>query len=134
MTAKPDTRDYGPLGILIQGLADAHIVRKIAPGAFWPPPKIQSALVVVTPVPRKMLLVRDVIALQRFLTGIFSHRRQTLGNALKHFYGPAWSPEWKSQFANQEFDLAQRPENLVISELLRLENLAHRINLSFNPV
>ena len=53
-----------------------------------------------------MILVRDAITLQRFLTGIFSHRRQTLGNALKHFNGPNWNPEWKQLFANQGFNLA----------------------------
>jgi 16S rRNA (adenine1518-N6/adenine1519-N6)-dimethyltransferase len=124
MAAGPDTRDYGPLGILIQTMADVEIVRKIAPGAFWPPPKIQSALVVVTPLPERMKAVRDAVAFQQFLAGVFSHRRQTVGNALKHYYAPRWEAGWKKAFAAAGFDLLKRPENLPPGELLRLEGVA----------
>jgi 16S rRNA (adenine1518-N6/adenine1519-N6)-dimethyltransferase len=125
MAGGPDTRDYGPLGILIQSMADVEIVRKIAPGAFWPPPKIHSALVVVTPRPEKMAKVRDAVAWQKFLAGVFAHRRQTLGNALKHYYGDAWTPEWKKALARENIDLMRRPENLSVGELRALEALTH---------
>jgi 16S rRNA (adenine1518-N6/adenine1519-N6)-dimethyltransferase len=119
------TRDYGPLGILIQTFADVEIVRKIPPGAFWPPPKIHSALVTVVPVLERMRQVRDAVALQQFLAGIFSHRRQTLGNALKHYYGDRWSPDFKRKCSEVGFDLLQRPENLPPPELVRLEETAN---------
>ncbi len=121
MSGGPHSRDYGPLGILIQSMAEVEIVRKIAPGAFWPPPKIHSALVVVKPAPQRMKLVRDAVSWQKFLAGIFSHRRQTLGNALKHYYGESWQAHWKRTLAEAAFDLLQRPENLAVAELLRLE-------------
>ena len=121
MNARPDTRDYGPLGIRLQAMAKVEIVRKIAPGAFWPPPKIQSALVVVAPDAARMRQIADAPGLQKFLAGIFSHRRQTLGNALKHFYGDAWQAGWKNQLADAGFDLQQRPEVLSIADLIRLE-------------
>jgi 16S rRNA (adenine1518-N6/adenine1519-N6)-dimethyltransferase len=124
MAAGPDTRDYGPLGILIQSMAEVEIVRKIAAGAFWPPPKIQSALVVVKPVAEKMARVRDALAWQRFLAGVFSHRRQTLANGLRHHYGERWRPEWKKKFTEDGFDLLKRPENLPVDDLLRLEQTA----------
>jgi 16S rRNA (adenine1518-N6/adenine1519-N6)-dimethyltransferase len=120
MSAAPDSRDYGPLGILLQALARVEIIRKIPPGAFWPPPKIHSALVAVTPDAGRMRAISDVPAFQELLAGIFSHRRQTLGNGLKHHLG-------KEQFAvrgpllqSAGFDLALRPEMLTVSELLRL--------------
>jgi len=118
MTAQPDTRDFGPLGVLIQSLADVRIVRKIPPGAFWPPPKVHSALVVVTPDLERMRHVADVPGLQSFMAGIFSHRRQTLGNALKHHLGERWTQTFKESLA--EFDLAKRPETFPVAELLRL--------------
>jgi 16S rRNA (adenine1518-N6/adenine1519-N6)-dimethyltransferase len=118
MNAAPDTRDYGPLGVLIQALADVALVRKIAPGAFWPPPKVHSALVVVTPDRQRMARVANVPDLQQLLAGLFGHRRQTLGNALKHYLGPRWTAALKESLA--AFDLGRRPENLPVDELLRL--------------
>jgi len=118
MSARPDTRDFGPLGVLVQALARVEIVRKIPPGAFWPPPKVHSALVVVTPDIARMRQVADVPGLQTFLAGIFSHRRQTLGNALKHHLGERWTAAFKESLG--EFDLAKRPETFPVAELLRL--------------
>jgi 16S rRNA (adenine1518-N6/adenine1519-N6)-dimethyltransferase len=122
MAAKPDTRDYGPLGVLIQALADVEIVRKIPAGAFWPPPKIQSALVVVTPRMEKIRAVRNAFGLQQLLQGVFSHRRQTLGNALKHSFGERW-PALKEKVMGAGFDLLRRGETLQIEEFLRLSEL-----------
>jgi 16S rRNA (adenine1518-N6/adenine1519-N6)-dimethyltransferase len=127
MAGGPDTRDYGPLGVLIQTFAHVEIVRKIPPGAFWPPPKIHSALVVVLPDIQRLGKVRDAVALQQFLAGVFSHRRQTLGNALKHYYGDKWHPDFKRRFSDAGFDLLRRPENLPPPELVRLEQTAHSL-------
>jgi 16S rRNA (adenine1518-N6/adenine1519-N6)-dimethyltransferase len=118
MTAQPGTRDYGPLGVLIQALADVEIVRKIPPGVFWPPPKIHSALVVVTPVVERMRRVADAPGVQVFLAGIFSHRRQTLGNALKHHLGERWTAALRESLGI--FDLRKRPEAFSVAELLGL--------------
>jgi 16S rRNA (adenine1518-N6/adenine1519-N6)-dimethyltransferase len=121
MTALPDTRDFGPLGVLIQALAEVEIVRKIPPGAFWPPPKIHSALVVVRPSMERMSRVSDAEGLQNLLAGIFAHRRQTLGNALKHHLAERWTPEFKGRL--DAFDLGKRPENFSVEDLIRLAEL-----------
>jgi 16S rRNA (adenine1518-N6/adenine1519-N6)-dimethyltransferase len=121
MTAKPDTRDYGPLGVLIQALADVATVRKIHPGVFWPPPKVHSALVVVTPSVERIARTPDVPGLQTLLAGIFSHRRQTLGNALKHHLSDRWTAAFKQSLA--PFDLSRRPETFPVDDLLRLASL-----------
>ncbi len=123
MAGEPDTRDYGPLGILIQSLARVETVRKIPPGAFWPPPKIHSALVVVTPEVERMRAIGDVPAFQELLAGVFSHRRQTLGNALKHYLGERWDAVMKERAVGAGFDLGKRPETFPVSELLRLAGI-----------
>jgi 16S rRNA (adenine1518-N6/adenine1519-N6)-dimethyltransferase len=124
MAAQPDTRDYGPLGILIQSLATVEILRKIPPGAFWPPPKVHSALVVVTPLPKRMAALADAPGLQAFLAGVFSHRRQTLANALKHHLAGNWTSALKQVLAEAGFDLTRRPENFPVEALLKLRSLA----------
>jgi 16S rRNA A1518/A1519 N6-dimethyltransferase RsmA/KsgA/DIM1 with predicted DNA glycosylase/AP lyase activity len=62
--------------------------------------------------------VADAPGLQVFLAGIFSHRRQTLGNALKHHLGERWTAAFKESLG--DFDLARRPENFAIEQLLGL--------------
>ena len=110
-------RGHGAEEALLE-LADAALVRKIPPGAFWPPPKVHSALLVVTPDRQRMAGLAHVPELQQLLAGLFGHRRQTLGNALKHYLGPRWTATLKESLA--AFDLGRRPENLPVDELLRL--------------
>jgi 16S rRNA (adenine1518-N6/adenine1519-N6)-dimethyltransferase len=120
MRAGPGTRDYGPLGILIQLLAKVQVVRKIPAGAFWPPPKINSALVVIEPLETGHIHIQDAIKLQRLLAGIFSHRRQKLLNGLKHYLGDQFTPDLPPRLAAAGIDVALRPENLSPAQFVTL--------------
>lgn len=120
MAAAPDTSDYGPLGILIQLMANVEIIRKIPPGAFWPPPKIHSGLVAVTPDIEKIRAIPDVLALQSMLSGLFSHRRQTLLNGLKHYLGEKMSQELAALITQSGIDLTRRPEAILPRQFLQL--------------
>jgi len=123
MTARLDTSDYGPLGILIQLMADVRIVRKIPPGAFWPPPKVHSALVVVSPDAARIAGIPDAPALQRLLAGLFSHRRQKTSNGLRHHLADAYTPDLAARIAAAGIDLSLRPEALRLEQFLTLANL-----------
>lgn len=123
MAADPDTSDYGPLGILIQLMAEVEIVRKIPPGAFWPPPKIHSGLVGVTPNVEKIRAIPDALALQGLLSGLFSHRRQTLLNGLKHFLGQRMTPELAERIRAAGIDLKLRPEAITPQQFLLLSTI-----------
>ncbi len=70
---------YGPLSVICQYLAAVTIERTLPPGAFWPPPKIDSALIVLnvkSPIPA------DAAAFSRFVSSVFAYRRKTLKRAL----------------------------------------------------
>jgi 16S rRNA (adenine1518-N6/adenine1519-N6)-dimethyltransferase len=45
MVARPSTKDYGALSVWVQSQCEAEIVRLMPPTAFWPPPKVTSAIV-----------------------------------------------------------------------------------------
>ena len=45
ITARPGSRDYGYLSVLVQISSEPHVVLNVPPGAFSPPPKVHSALV-----------------------------------------------------------------------------------------
>ncbi len=78
LVAKPGTRDYGFLSVLTQAHVRPELLFKVPPGAFHIPPKVQSAVVRVTPHGN---VVDD--ALVEFLGWCFAQKRKTLRNNLK---------------------------------------------------
>jgi 16S rRNA (adenine1518-N6/adenine1519-N6)-dimethyltransferase len=70
---------YGPLTVMAQMLADVELLRTLPPQAFWPAPKIDSALVRMT---RNDRLGPGAIQFGRFVHQVFSFRRKTLRKSL----------------------------------------------------
>jgi 16S rRNA (adenine1518-N6/adenine1519-N6)-dimethyltransferase len=84
IAAKPGSRDYGYLSVACQYYARPQIALKIPPGAFRPPPKVDSALVAMSlPGERPQLSVADDAAFLRFVQTCFAHKRKTLRNNLR---------------------------------------------------
>jgi len=79
LAGRAGTEDYGPLTIMAQLLARVELLRTLPPQAFWPPPKIESALVRLTRDDRLGPKVRPFGA---FVHALFSFRRKTLRRAL----------------------------------------------------
>lgn len=71
--------DYGPLSVMAQMLAQVELLRTLPPQAFWPAPKIESALVRLT---RDDRLGSDARPFGGFVHALFSFRRKTLRRAL----------------------------------------------------
>ena len=70
---------YGPLSVMVQMLATVEVLRTLPPQAFWPQPKIDSALVRVR---RQDRLGDRAGAFGRFVHHLFSARRKTLRKAM----------------------------------------------------
>jgi 16S rRNA (adenine1518-N6/adenine1519-N6)-dimethyltransferase len=70
---------YGPLTVMAQMLADVELLRTLPPQAFWPAPKIDSALVRMT---RNDRLGPGANQFGRFVHQVFSFRRKTLRKSL----------------------------------------------------
>ena len=108
-------KEYGPLSVVVQTLADAEVLRTIGPTAFWPRPKIDSALV--------RIRRRDVVAelrgrerdFGRFVSGIFSQRRKTLRKALAPLINEPAPALLAAGLAGEE-----RPEQVDPQTLLKL--------------
>jgi 16S rRNA (adenine1518-N6/adenine1519-N6)-dimethyltransferase len=79
LRAGRDSKEYGTLSIVAQLLSRVEVVRTMPPQAFWPMPKIESALVRMT---RQDRLGTHAAAFGTFIHRIFSARRKTLRNAL----------------------------------------------------
>jgi 16S rRNA (adenine1518-N6/adenine1519-N6)-dimethyltransferase len=81
--AAPGSREYGALSVNVQVAAAAEIVRNVSPGAFSPPPKVDSAVLRI--IPRDDPLVSDAEAdrFRVFVQGIFGMRRKQIANLIR---------------------------------------------------
>lgn len=87
IAATPGHREYAYLSALCRYFARPELILRIPPGAFRPPPKVNSALVAMTlPGERANLGIRDDAAFLKFLQNCFSQKRKTLRNNLKNLF------------------------------------------------
>lgn len=83
ITAAPGSRDYGYLSVQQQILSKAEFLFGVPPGAFHPPPKVDSAVVRLTPHSVAAHLgIANVPKFLRFVSLCFRHKRKTLRNNL----------------------------------------------------
>ncbi len=103
LVAPPGGRAYGALTVLVAAHADARLLGHVRPGAFRPPPKVDSAFVGLAPHPPP-LPPAEMPAFLRTVGVAFAQRRKTLRNAL----GAAWG---KAEAA-RTLDRAGIPPNI----------------------
>ncbi len=82
IVAKPGDRNYSRLSLMVRSNATAEIVERIGRGAFWPRPKVDSAVVVMEPKPES----EKVDLNENLVRALFQHRRSTVLAALKKSY------------------------------------------------
>ncbi len=82
MVAAPSTPEYGRLSVMLQTRFRMRCLFGVPPGAFRPPPKVDSAVVRLEPRSDAPLDGVDLRAFERIVAGAFSARRKTLRNSL----------------------------------------------------
>jgi 16S rRNA (adenine1518-N6/adenine1519-N6)-dimethyltransferase len=107
MVAKPSTPEYGRLSVMLQVRFAMQKLFAVAPGAFRPPPKVDSALVRMTPLAG--VAIPETFA--EIVRKAFSARRKTLRNAL---------PLKPGHYEELGINPALRPENLSPGDYLRI--------------
>jgi 16S rRNA (adenine1518-N6/adenine1519-N6)-dimethyltransferase len=83
MAAGPGSKVYGRLSVMLQARCRVEPLFKVPPGAFRPPPKVDSAVVRLLPLPPPEVAVGDPRAFDAVVRAGFSQRRKTLRNALQ---------------------------------------------------
>jgi 16S rRNA (adenine1518-N6/adenine1519-N6)-dimethyltransferase len=81
--AEPDTADYGRLSVMVQYRCQVDWLLGVPPEAFNPAPKVQSAVVKLTPWQKSPYNCDNEALLQRVVSTAFNQRRKTLRNCLK---------------------------------------------------
>ncbi|MBN8742300.1 MAG: 16S rRNA (adenine(1518)-N(6)/adenine(1519)-N(6))-dimethyltransferase RsmA [Xanthomonadaceae bacterium] len=82
MAAAPGSKVYGRLSVMLQLYCTVEPLIKVPPGAFNPPPKVDSAVVRLTPLPAARRHDADRALVERVVRHAFGQRRKTLSNAL----------------------------------------------------
>lgn len=124
ITAGPGGKDYGSLSLTIQYWADAGLCFAVPARAFRPAPKVESAVLRITPLPEPRVRVRDEGFFFRMVRATFAHRRKTLLNNLKHFLEPGMSQEaLRELLALAGIDPGRRSETLSLHEFTRLSDI-----------
>lgn len=114
LVANPGSGSYGRLSVMVQYHCEASLLFHIGPGAFNPPPKVDSAMVRLRPcTPRHA--AHNLLTLRRLVLLAFQSRRKTLRNALK---------EWCPAELMQELgiDPNARAETIDVAAYVRLAN------------
>jgi 16S rRNA (adenine1518-N6/adenine1519-N6)-dimethyltransferase len=121
LAAEPGEKDWGILSVFLQREADVSIERIVPPGAFFPPPRIHSAVILALfrpPAPGCEVL--DAARFRRLVKGGFAQRRKTLRNSLE---GSRVAPAalMASALAVAGIDGGRRGETLTVAEWAALE-------------
>ena len=109
MVARHSTPAYGRLSVMLQTRFAMKKLFHVAPGAFRPPPKVESALVRLVPLAEKPDC--DEALFEKIVREAFSARRKTLRNAL---------PLGPQDYVELGIDPQLRPENLSPAAYVRI--------------
>lgn len=117
LAAKPGSKTYGIISVLIQVWYDIEYCFTVSPGVFNPPPKVQSAVVKMTRNNVTSLPCEEK-DLRTLVKNAFGMRRKTLRNCLKNLV-QEWQPEQASTILQDPiFD--RRAEQLGVEEFISL--------------
>jgi 16S rRNA (adenine1518-N6/adenine1519-N6)-dimethyltransferase len=117
--AAPGSKVYGALSAGVQATARVERLFVVRAGAFRPPPKVDSAVVRLTPLPQPLVGPTDQHQWRRFLAGLFSRRRKQLGTNLRALTGRE-KEVVQAMLGELGLDPEARPETLSPAELVGL--------------
>lgn len=125
IVAQPGGDDYGRLAVLAQAVTEARIAFTLPPGAFKPPPKVDSAVVVLKPLPADKAFPH-LGRLEEVTMAAFGQRRKMLRTSLKKL-ATRHGMRAEAWLHTCDIDPKERPENLTQAEFRRLaSHLAER--------
>ncbi len=119
--ASPGGKDYGTLTLWIGHRYEVSIERIVPPGAFSPPPKVDSALLLLKARAAPLVEVPDEAVYFGLIRAAFAMRRKTLLNNLRAWGGPDGArPDWLSVLEAAEVEPGRRAETLSAEDFARI--------------
>jgi len=119
VAAAPGSKTYGSLSVFSQLHCDVRVALRVPPGAFRPPPKVDSAVLHLRVLREPRVPLRDPRRFEAVVRAAFAQRRKMLGNALGAGLGLPLDVIRKAAAA-AGVDLTRRAETLTLSEFAAL--------------
>ena len=119
MAAKADTDAYGALSVNVAAVANVDHVMNVPAGAFQPPPKVESAVVRLTPREVPLVKLESLAPFRAFVQAVFGLRRKQMLRVLRTVKG--LSPEQAASLLQRaDIEPSARPEVLSAETFARL--------------
>jgi 16S rRNA (adenine1518-N6/adenine1519-N6)-dimethyltransferase len=122
VTATPGSKAYGALSVGVQVAARAEQLFIVKAGAFAPPPKVDSALLRLTPLAEPLVPPTEHAAFRSFVVGLFGQRRKQLARSLRDVVGLDREVA-ERLLESAGLGTADRVETVVPEGLVRLHRL-----------
>ena len=116
MASKPGSKQYGRLSVMLQQRYAIEYLFTVPPTAFYPPPKVESAIARLSPLQQVAHPVDKPEVFAKVVKQAFSMRRKTLRNNLKGLLDVG-------QIESLEIDPGARAERLSVGDFAALSNL-----------
>ncbi len=116
LSAAEGNRNYGRLSVMVQYHCKVTALFDVPPEAFFPKPKINSAIVQLMPYKQLPIIANDYKCLENVVRTAFSKKRKTLRNNLKELITD-------QQLINIGIDPSVRAEALPPEDFVRISNI-----------
>jgi 16S rRNA (adenine1518-N6/adenine1519-N6)-dimethyltransferase len=120
LTARSGSREYGRITVALQALAEAEAIEKVPRSAFYPSPKVDSAVVTIKP-RTEPLQIRDPSVFEDLVRSLFTQRRRRLKTVLTKYLESRHSHRFSSMLSQLNI-LEKRVFQMSPSELVDLAN------------
>jgi len=119
MSAEPGADDYGALSVNVQAIARVEMLFRIPAGAFTPPPRVESAVVRVTPRADPVVKAGEEEPFRTFVQAAFALRRKQMRRVVRTV-APRSAVDAERSLAASGIDPDARPETLSAAQFYAL--------------
>jgi 16S rRNA (adenine1518-N6/adenine1519-N6)-dimethyltransferase len=121
IVSPPGSREYGALSVNVQAIAKAEMVRIVPPGAFSPPPKVESAVIRITPLEKPIVPEAELESFRTFVLAVFGMRRKQIGTILRSVWSRSLGDVTRV-LGEAGIDPKARPETLSPEQLAAIRS------------
>jgi 16S rRNA (adenine1518-N6/adenine1519-N6)-dimethyltransferase len=132
MAAKPARNHYGALSAWLQAQCRVKVLKRLPPSVFWPRPKVDSAVVRITPAPQRRRHIVDREFFHDFVRRVFHQRRKLMRGVIAGMYRKQVpKAEIDEVLAGLEVPPQARAEETSVETLVAISNhLFNRIHVA----
>ena len=123
MMASAGDSHYGTLSVILQATGRLKRLRILKPSVFWPPPRVESAMLTFIRDTEKVDQIKDMTLFRDVINLFFGHRRKTLKAATRMAAGRlAELDHWNDLFSCCQIDPTARPQQVSPEQFVALAN------------